>query len=460
MTNNQGKISTKGIIILLSLFSVALFFIVLGVVLSYRNNTKSIIEKTLNTMSNTVYILKNNKESIDLNNNFTIESNIESDVRLDETNEDIKEYKDFLYNLSRIDTNIQIVQNKDNDKMLLSIKSKKNNEDYINVKYLIKDSTGYYYNSYITNKYINLGNNNYFETIKKDTTTNDNVNYIEKYVLESLSNNLANTYSKTTQEEVEYNNSYINSTKVSIELNNKKINSLYKDIVKDLKSDEKALFILDNYFEGFKDKKIKNKKYLEKNETLTINIYTTGLTNRFIKLEIIKNKDKEEKVINYEKIDNNISYLYFINNNNTKYKLAINKINDTNYNVDVFNNNNTNIGTIIFNKTDKETVIDVSINNKGKRLDIDYKYSLIKKKQTRYDETIKLDIKYLNKNNNVLTLSTKIDNKYTDDTSIKEDTTESILEKTLTEEQVERKNKFIENKLKDILGGLYEEKEQ
>lgn len=460
MTNNQGKISTKGIIILLSLFSVALFFIVLGVVLSYRNNTKSIIEKTLNTMSNTVYILKNNKDSIDLNNNFTIESNIESDVRLDETNEDIKEYKDFLYNLSRIDTNIQIVQNKDNDKMLLSIKSKKNNEDYINVKYLIKDSTGYYYNSYITNKYINLGNNNYFETIKKDTTTNDNVNYIEKYVLESLSNNLANTYSKTTQEEVEYNNSYINSTKVSIELNNKKINSLYKDIVKDLKSDEKALFILDNYFEGFKDKKIKNKKYLEKNETLTINIYTTGLTNRFIKLEIIKNKDKEEKVINYEKIDNNISYLYFINNNNTKYKLAINKINDTNYNVDVFNNNNTNIGTIIFNKTDKETVIDVSINNKGKRLDIDYKYSLIKKKQTRYDETIKLDIKYLNKNNNVLTLSTKIDNKYTDDTSIKEDTTESILEKTLTEEQVERKNKFIENKLKDILGGLYEEKEQ
>ena len=459
MTNNQGKISTKGIIILLSLFSVALFFIVLGVVLSYRNNTKSIIEKTLNTMSNTVYILKNNKESIDLNNNFTIESNIESDVRLDETNEDIKEYKDFLYNLSRIDTNIQIVQNKDNDKMLLSIKSKKNNEDYINVKYLIKDSTGYYYNSYITNKYINLGNNNYFETIKKDTTTNDNVNYIEKYVLESLSNNLANTYSKTTQEEVEYNNSYINSTKVSIELNNKKINSLYKDIVKDLKSDEKALFILDNYFEGFKDKKIKNKKYLEKNETLTINIYTTGLTNRFIKLEIIKNKDKEEKVINYEKIDNNKSYLYFIKNNNTKYKLEINKINDTNYNVDVFNNNNTNIGTIIFNKTDKETVIDVSINNKGKRLDIDYKYSLIKKKQTRYDEAIKLDIKYLNKNNNVLTLSTKIDNKYTDDTSIKEDTTESILEKTLTEEQVERKNKFIENKLKDILGGLYEEKE-
>ena len=456
MTDNHGKISTKGIIILLSLFLIAILFIFLGIYFSYRNNTKTIIEETLNTMNNTIYNLKSSKENIIQDNNFTIKSNINSDVKLDEANEDIKDYKDFLNNLSKIDTNIEIVQDNDNNKMLFSINSKKNNEDYINFKYLIKDSTGYYYNSNITNKYINTGNNNYFETINDNTTTKDNINYLEKHIITSLSNKLSESYSKTTQEEVDYNNGYINTTKVSIELNNKKINSLYKDVVKDLKSDEKALFILDNYFEGFKDKKIKNKKYLEKDESLTINIYTTGITNRFIKLEIIKKDNKEEKVINYEKIDNNLSYLYLISNNNIKYKFEINKINETNYNVNIFNSNNNNIGTILLNKTAKETIIDVSINDKGKRLDIDYKYNLIKKTKGRFNEEIRLDIKYLNKNNNILTLSTKIDNKYSKEASIKEDTTESILEKTLTEEQVEKKNNYFENKLKDILGGLYE----
>ena len=456
MTDNHGKISTKGIIILLSLFLIAILFIFLGIYFSYRNSTKTIIEETLNTMNNTIYNLKSSKENIIQDNNFTIKSSVNSDVKLDEANEDIKDYKDFLNNLSMIDTNIEIVQDNDNNKMLFSINSKKNNEDYINFKYLIKDSTGYYYNSNITNKYINTGNNNYFETINDNTTTNDNIKYLEKHIITSLSNYLSESYSKTTQEEVDYNNGYINTTKVSIELNNKKINSLYKDVVKDLKSDEKALFILDNYFEGFKDKKIKNKKYLEKDESLTINIYTTGITNRFIKLEIIKKDNKEEKVINYEKIDNNLSYLYLISNNNIKYKFEINKINDTNYNANVFNSNNNNIGTILLNKTAKETIIDVSINDKGKRLDIDYKYNLIKKTKGRFNEEIRLDIKYLNKNNNILTLSTKIDNKYSKEASIKEDTTESILEKTLTEEQVEKKNNYFENKLKDILGGLYE----
>ena len=119
-----------------------------------------------------------------------------------------------------------------------------------------------------------------------------------------------------------------------------------------------------------------------------------------------------------------------------------------------------NIGSIKINKTDKETIIDLSMNENGKRLDIDYKYNYIKKKAKKYNEEIRLEIKYLVKNNNVLTLSTTISNKYTDDISIKEDTTESILEKSLTEEQKDRKDKFLENKLKDILGGLYEEKEK
>ena len=460
MTNNHGKISVKGIIIIFTLFLVSISFIILGVYFSYRNNSKTIIQDTLNSLSNTVDNLKNSRDSIDLDNNYSLESTISTNVKLDENNEDIKDYKDFLINLSKINTNIKIVQNKEESKMFYSINSKKNDEDYINIKYLIKDSTGYYYNSYVTNKYINLGNNNYYEALQNNATNKSNYEYIKEHIIESLSNNLSENYSNFTQEKVNYNNTNLGATKVEIDLDNRKANELYKSVINDLKRDEKALYILDNYFEGFKDKRVKNKDFLDKNETLKINIYTTGITNRFIKLEVIKKNNKEEKIISYEKINNSKSYLSTTTNNKTNYKYEIKKLNDNNYNINVFNSKEKNIGTITINKTKKENIVEVSINDNGKRLKIDYRYNINVVKKDKCSEFIKFDIKYLVKNNNVLTLSTEINNKYTDKTEIKEDTTESILEKKLTEEERQKKDEYIDKKLKDLLGGLYEEKEK
>ena len=458
MTNNHGKISIKGIIIILLLFLSASFFIILGIYLSYTSDTKKIIKQTIYNMSDTISNLTKNEDSLYLNNSFYLESNIKTTSRLDETNEDIKEYKDFIINLSKIETNITLIQDNEESKMLFTMDSKKNNEKYISFKYLIKDSTGYYYNDYVTNKYINVGNNNYFETIKKDTTTTDNIRYIKEKIIESLSNNLSEDYTTKTQENIEYNNTYVQGNIITIDLDNKKMNKLYKSIVKDLKSDDKSLFILDNYFEGFKDKKIKNKKFLDKHENIRINIYTTGLTNKFIKIEVIRSKDKTEQKLNYELLDNNKSILYIISKNRVEYTLDINKEKDSQYNINVYNRKNKDIGTIKITKTGKEKIIDVSINNNNKRLDIDYKYNLDKINENKFNEVISLDIKYLVKNENVLTLSSEINNHYNKKRNIKEDTTDSILEKKLKEDQTKKKDEFVKNKLKDILGGLYEEK--
>ena len=83
-----------------------------------------------------------------------------------------------------------------------------------------------------------------------------------------------------------------------------------------------------------------------------------------------------------------------------------------------------------------------------------------KAKNESYKQNIILDIKYLVKKQNVVTITTNIDNKISKETSIKEDTSESILEKSLNEQQVKAKEEFKDNKLKEILGGLYVRKEE
>lgn len=458
MTDNHGNISIKGLIIIFLLFLVALLFIILGIYLSYTSDSKKIIEETINNITNTISNVRNNEDSLYLNDSFSLESNIKTTSKLDETNEDIKDYIDFINNISKIETNITVTQDKENEELFYTIESKKNNENYINYRYLIKDSTGYYYNDYVTNKYINVGNNNYFETLKKDSNTIDNIKYLKKCIIESLSNNLSTDYSYKTQEETEYNNTYVKANRLTIELDNKKLNKLYKSVIKDLKNDEKALFLLSNYFEGFEDKTFENKKFLDKKESITINIYTTGLTNSFIKLEIIKKNNNEEKRINYEKIDDGKKLLYIISKNRVDYRFEINEVKEGQYDISVYNNKGNDIGTIKITKTGKEKIIDVLINTNNKRLDIDYKYSLDKINEKKFNETISLDIKYLVKNNNILTLSSEINNQYNKKKEIKVNYKESILEKKLTEEQIQRKNDFFENKKKEILGGLYEKK--
>lgn len=465
MTNNQGKISVKGIIIILTFFIIAIVCIILGVYLSYTSSPKKIVGETLTSMSNTIKQLTEKDESLLLGNNYTIDSNIKITSKIDESNEDIAYYKDFLKNLASLNTNVTISQDLDNNKMLFTINSKKNNNEFIDLKYLIKDSTGYYYNKSVTNKYINVGTNNYFETLSKNVNTRDNINYLTTFIIDSVNKNITENYISTHNERIEYNDNYINATKTTVELDNKKLNNIYKAVIKDLKEDEKASSILENYHEGFKKSKIKNNyELLDKKEFLIIDIYTTGLTNKFVKLEITdKNeyeysKEPTESKMCYEKIDNKNSKLYMINKNQLLYELNINKENDNYYKINILNENNKEIGNITYNKTDKETIIDLSTITDDERVDIDYKVNYKEIKKNSYKEDINLDIKYLKDNKNIITINTIANNKITKEVNIKEDTSDSILEKSLTEEQQQKKDEYIMNKLYELMGGIYERK--
>ena len=460
MTDNHGNISIKGIIIILSLFLFSAALIGIGAYYSYSSSPKKVLKQTLTTVSNNINNLVSRDEKYRLDNTFSLESDIKTITWYDVTDPEMLEHKDFLNNYLNFESKIKIIQNEEKEKAYFHIHAKENNLDYMDLKYLIKESTGYYYNNYITNKYINMGTNNYFETISKDTNTRSNIEYLNTYIIDSLTNNISDKYMETSQEKVSLNNGDFNSDKISIELDNQKINDLFKLVLKDLKKDDKSSKILGNYFDGFNDYKLKNKKYLKKKEKLTINIYTTQLTGKLLKIEVIDQLDTKVHKYVYEVLNNPLSELYVIEDEKVKNIYEITKESDNKYNINVIDNKGKEIGTILFNKTDKETILDVSINSNLERLDIDYKASYKDIKKDSYTEDIGLEVKYLKKNKNMLTINATVNNKATKEGKIAEDTSESILENTLTEEQKIKKDNFYDNKIRKLIGDTNEKNKQ
>lgn len=460
MTDNHGNISIKGIIIILSLFLFSAALIGIGAYYSYSSSPKKVLKQTLTTVSNNINNLVSRDEKYRLDNTFSLESDIKTITWYDVTDPDMLEHKDFLNNYLNFESKIKIIQNEEKEKAYFHIHAKENNLDYMDLKYLIKESTGYYYNNYITNKYINMGTNNYFETISKDTNTRSNIEYLNTYIIDSLTNNISDKYMETSQEKVSLNNGDFNSDKISIELDNQKINDLFKLVLKDLKKDDKSSKILGNYFDGFNDYKLKSKKYLKKKEKLTINIYTTQLTGKLLKIEVIDQLDTKVHKYVYEVLNDPLSELYVIEDEKVKNIYEITKESDNKYNINVIDNKGKEIGTILFNKTDKETILDVSINSNLERLDIDYKASYKDIKKDSYTEDIGLEVKYLKKNKNMLTINATVNNKATKEGKIAEDTSESILENTLTEEQKIKKDNFYDNKIRKLIGDTNDKNKQ
>jgi len=192
-----------------------------------------------------------------------------------------------------------------------------------------------------------------------------------------------------------------------------------------------------------------------------VGIYSTSKWENFeVDLEVIDQLDTKVHKYVYEVLNDPLSELYVIEDEKVKSIYEITKESDNKYNINVIDNKGKEIGTILFNKTDKETILDVSINSNLERLDIDYKASYKDIKKDSYTEDIGLEVKYLKKNKNMLTINATVNNKATKEGKIAEDTSESILENTLTEEQKIKKDNFYDNKIRKLIGDTNEKNKQ
>ncbi len=348
----------------------------------------------------------------------------------------IKKYN-LVNNFNKMNIDYEIIQNKKDKKLFLSINEKNPKKNILNYKMLVENSTEYYFVGDIINNYINDGSNNYFEMFTEDKTALSNIDYMYEFLSLSLAKELgeeAEKYKKTTT----YNNKKEELNQVSVKLTNKTINKIISAVIEDIKNDKEANKIMNSIDSNFKNRKIKEKKYLDKNESYTINIYCSKYLNKPLKYEIIYTNDKTTKTYSYEG-NKDKGLFYYAENDNLKYSADYKATNKT-IDVKVYDQYQKNTGTIKLNKDKNNVLLNVSLNLDDKSYDIIYsnKYKNYKKNNS-YDINTNLSFKILE--NNQIKLSGDIigDININKNTTISQSVENAILTSKLTEEQ---KNKF------------------
>lgn len=449
------KKAIKRIIIFLFFALIAASLIYIGIYFEKRSNPVYIYKTGIDSITTKIdeYVKVDNKYILGDNINIsgTVDVDLTSEKYSEEasTNIDSAKKNNMINNLSRMDIKYGFIQSKKDNKLLVSLDERINDEIIIDGKYLIDNSTKYYFVNNILKNYVNDGNNTYFELLNNEKTSLDNVDYLYSFIKDSLSKELGERAKKYVIN-TNVNNKQEELNEVSIRLTDKEIKNILKDILKSLKKDKEANKILSSIDNKFSKRKVNEKKeYLKKNESYTINIYSTKLFNKIKKYEIVyMNKDNTK---NYSiDVNKNKGVFYYSEDNNLKYK-ANYIINSKKTNIDIYDNVDKKIGNVVIEKDVNNLLFTLTLKNKDKSYDIiaSSKFKNYNKNKS-YTNEITMSVKIMEKQKSVLSGTIKSISKVNNKPIITEDTAEAVLKSTLTDEE----NDKIDNLYDNIKGRL------
>ncbi len=435
----------KIIILIFGIILIAsILFIGIGVFLNNISKPQYIYSKVIDIYKNKFdnYIKKSN--DLDKKDKYSIETTIDFDLdseyyKKSTKEEDIKKYN-LIKNLTNMDTKLKIQKNSNKNTGYIELTQKIKDEDVLNAKYYITNSTKYYFVKGIVDTYINDGSCNYFENINSNNTEKDNIDYIYNFIIDSLKNNLKNEYFETNEE----NNNYV----VTIKIDNDTINSILNNIQKDLKKDKKARNILDNIDKNILKRKI-NKEYLDKDEYYKISIYTTKILHKPLKYKVQKTTSTNIETYLYEGNENK-GVLYYSKDDLLNYKIDIELTKDE-IEANIKDSSNKKIGEFKLEKDNYNTTINYVFNDGYKKIDAIYssKYTKVKK-NTSYTNIKNLSFKYVEnketKLNGNITMTSKFNSKFT----ILTDISKAKLKTNLSEEEKTNLKKIYENTKKKL----------
>lgn len=449
------KKAIKRIMIFLFFALIAASLIYIGIYFEKRSNPIYIYKTGIDSITTKIdeYVKVDNKYILGDNINIsgTVDVDLTSEKYSEEasTNIDSAKKNNMINNLSRMDIKYGFIQSKKDNKLLVSLDERINDEIIIDGKYLIDNSTKYYFVNNILKNYVNDGNNTYFELLNNEKTSLDNVDYLYGFIKDSLSKELGERAKKYVIN-TNVNNKQEELNEVSIRLTDKEIKNILKDILKSLKKDKEANKILSSIDNKFSKRKVNEKKeYLKKNESYTINIYSTKLFNKIKKYEIVyMNKDNTK---NYSiDVNKNKGVFYYSEDNNLKYK-ANYIITSKKTNIDIYDNVDKKIGNVVIEKDVNNLLFTLTLKNKDKSYDIiaSSKFKNYNKNQS-YTNEITISVKIMEKQKSVLSGTIKSISKVNNKPIITEDTAEAVLKSTLTDEE----NDKIDNLYDNIKGRL------
>lgn len=417
---SKGKSQKQKKIIVI--FIISLILLIAGIILSYFSSAKYVAKRAVKVMSQNVIELANSRNQTGLEENFkttsTIKVNLQSDYyqALSSLSTEYQVLSNLLRNLSNTETQITMIQDQQNKKMLINYDTKLSGQPLANVKYLVDNATEYYYIDGITQSYVNNGNNRYFESLNSTTTTKENIEYIIEKITESAANNIKDEYLSESYEK-EYK-------KITVTLTENDMVEFLNNILEELKKDSKANQILTGYDKDFSKAKV-TKKDVAGLGTVTINIYIDKLIGQIKKYEVISDKDS----ITYYEGESKV--IEIRNNDKLVTKLDITSKEDKT-DIKITDENNKSIGSISISKTSTNYDIVANITTEEFSANFGYNSQITNLKEGKsYDSstTISLD---MTANNSVLFNGTmEITSTTTNDTTINEDVSNSVLASTV-----------------------------
>lgn len=180
----------------------------------------------------------------------------------------------------------------------------------------------------IFDKYIVMEDSDIFTYLEESKKATDDINYIYDKIIESLGNNITNDDIKVTNVDLK--------KKITLELNSKRLNEISKNIVNDLKKDDKAKKILGSSL----DELDTSSSTTDNNNSLYYSIY-------LVKSEIVtyeagvKDNSKDYSI----EFNDGTEKSFVIKEGNTESLKAV--IEESNGTTTInLSSNNTNIGTV------------------------------------------------------------------------------------------------------------------
>ncbi len=419
----KGKKLVVGLIVL------GLILIAGGGVLTYFSSPSYVSKTVIKEFGQKATELMNSRIETGLEDNYKTTSNIKMNLKSDyfsalaTMDPSYAMISNLLNNLSNTENNITMVQDKENKKLFFNLDSKLSGQSLINTKYLVENATAYYSIDGVTNTYVNNGNNNYFESLNSSTTTNENLKYLIEKIAESMANNLEESY---------LSESYTDEYKViTITLTEQNIVTYGNKIINDLKNDEKANQIMTGYNANFSEVKL-TEKDVTGTGTIKVNIYLDKILSQVSQYEL--ELGNGNKCIYYK--ENGKEIVELISEEETT-TLEIEKHGEKTE-INIKDGSNASLGTVTISQTSTNYDIVANITSEEATLDFGYNYQITNlKKGTSYDSAATITIKMTAQNTTIIDGTITVTSQTTNDTTISEDTSSSVLASTLSGTQTE-----------------------
>lgn len=419
----KGKKLVVGLIIL------GLILIAGGGVLTYFSSPSYVSKTVIKEFGQKATELMNSRIETGLEDNYKTTSNIKMNLKSDyfsalaTMDPSYAMISNLLNNLSNTENNITMVQDKENKKLFFNLDSKLSGQSLINTKYLVENATAYYSIDGVTNTYVNNGNNNYFESLNSSTTTNENLKYLIEKIAESMANNLEESY---------LSESYTDEYKViTITLTEQNIVTYGNKIINDLKNDEKANQIMTGYNANFSEVKL-TEKDVTGTGTIKVNVYLDKILSQVSQYEL--ELGNGNKCIYYK--ENGKEIVELISEEETT-TLEIEKHGEKTE-INIKDGSNASLGTVTISQTSTNYDIVANITSEEATLDFGYNYQITNlKKGTSYDSAATITIKMTAQNTTIIDGTITVTGQTTNDTTISEDTSTSVLASTLSGTQTE-----------------------